>query len=256
MSLQFNDTQLYRGLVQIFEKECGFERGAIANDNDKLKEYAADANLALDDIFTIGFKAAGSWNLDDTNFTDYPLIRGNIVSGQRDYPFLRDGSGNLILNIHRLLLADATGKFREIYPVDQQKVDLARGVNPQTETSAFINGQNLTGTPSKYDKTGNSIFFDLIPNYNFTNGIELYIDREPSYFLYTDTTKFAGIPGNLHRYLALKPAMDFARRHTLSNYNALALEVEKFEQIIIPQTFGGRQMDIKPRMMPSRESNK
>lgn len=251
MSLSFNDTTTRKGLVQIYEKECGFEYGDISGDTDKLKEFAADCNLALDDLFTIGFKASGTWQLDDSNFDNpsgYPIIKADLVSGRRDYLFLADGGGNLILDIYRVLIADSTGRYREILPVDQQTLN-----NSQSDTNTFIDGQNSTGIPTRYDKTANSIFLDLIPNYNYTDGLKIFINREPSYFTSDDTTKKAGISGNLHRYLALKPAMDYARRKTLASHDRIAGEVQKFEQIIIPETFDRRQKDVKRRMIANVE---
>lgn len=251
MSLQFNDLINYKGIVQIYEKECGMDRGAISDDEDKLKEFTADVNLALDDVFTIGFKASGTWQLDDSNQTDYPIIKTNLVSGQRDYTFLVDQRGNLILDIYRVVVSDSQGKFREIYPVDQQTLN-----NNQENTDNFINGQNLSGIPTRYDKTANGIFLDLIPNYNYANGLQVFINREPLYFSYDDLTKKAGIPGLLHRYLALKPAQDYARRNSLDNYKAISAEVQKYELITIPDMFGGRKKDEKRRMLANIENNK
>ncbi len=251
MSLQFNDLTNYKGLVQIYEKECGFSRGDISGDIDKLKEFAADVNLALDDVFTIGFKAGGTWQLDDSNFTNpsgYPFISTDIKSGQRDYSFITDQGGNLILDIYRVMVADANGIFREIYPVDQQTRNSVR-----EDTDSFIDGRNLSGVPIRYDKTGNGIFLDVIPNYDYTSGLKVFINREPSYFTYADILKKPGIPGNLHRYLALKPALDYSRRNTLANYKALLGEVQNFELIVIPEVFGGRQKDVSRKMVANVE---
>lgn len=248
MSIQFNDLVFYKGLVQIYEKEAGFGRGDISGDVDKLKEFTADCNLALDDLFTIGFKAGGTWQLDDSNQIDYPFIKTDLVSGRRDYSFIKDGSGNIILDIYRVMVADPTGNFAEIRPVDQETPN-----NVRINTDSFINGKNVSGTPSRYDKTGNALFLDVVPNYNSAGGLEIYINREPSYFTYLDTVKMAGVPGNLHRYLALKPALDRARRKTLESYEKLLAEVQTYEQIIIPDTFGGRKKDEKRGMRANVE---
>ncbi len=262
MSIQFNDTSTYKGLVQIYEKECGFNRGDISGDNDKLKDFAADVNLALDDFFLIGFRDSGTWQLDDSNYVagsgDFPFVRTSLVSGQRDYSFITDGYSNLILDIHRVMIADSSGIYREIEPVDQQ----TRNSN-NVNTDSLIDGRNSTGTPTRYEKTGNGILLDPIPNYNYSSGLKIFINREPSYFSYDATTKKPGVPGLLHRYFAIKPALDYARRNTLKNYTALANEVLSYEGdkdrgLIgkIARAFGAREKDVRKRMQANVESTK
>lgn len=259
MSLQFNDTALYKGIVQIYEKECGFDRGTISGDDDKLKELAADVNLAFDDLLAIGFKTAGTWQLDDSNQQGYPILYTDIVLGRRDYEFIQDNRGNLILDIFRVFVAGSDGVYREITPKDQQ----TRNSN-NSDTDRFTDGRNTTGRPTSYDKTARGIFLDFVPNYNLTDGIKVMVNREGTYFLYSDTTKKAGVPGNLHRYLAIKPALDYARRKSLANYSTLLEEVIKFEghkelnflDGIIADTFGRRERDIPRRLVANVENNK
>lgn len=220
--MQFNDTSTFKGIIQIIEKELGLEREYISGNSNKLKETTADVNLAWDDYAYIALKAMG-WEWDDSNFTDYPIIKTNIVSGQRDYTFTTDEGGNLILDIYKVLvLSSATATvYDQIEPVNQQ------GGGDEVYD---LEAENTTqGTPVQYDKTANGIFLDPIPSYNATNGLKVYINREPSYFVSTDTTKKPGCPGIHHRYFALKAALDYARRNSLSVYNRLREEVVSFE---------------------------
>lgn len=249
MSLVFNSPNgPYNGIIQIYEKEGGYNLGDVSGNTDLLKQVTADINLALDDLWNLAFQAGGTWVFDDSNQTDYPFIQTNLISGQRDYAFTVDGSGNLILDIYRVMIANAAGIFQEIYPVD-----VSTRNNNTTETNSFIDGQNKTGAPFRYDKTGNGILLDLIPNYNAALGLKVFINREGSYFLYTDTTKKAGVPGNLHRYLAIKPAFDRARQTNAKNYNLLALEVARLEDTI-RDTFRRRQKDVTPKLIPNVEA--
>lgn len=87
--------------------------------------------------------------------------------------------------------------------------------------------------PTVYDKTSNALFLDPIPNYNATNGLKVWINREPSYFLYSDTTKKPGVPGLFHRYFAIKPAMEYARRKKLKSFVGLYNEVQSIEKDIV-----------------------
>lgn len=240
MSIPFNDTSNLKGSVQFYEKEIGVNYGSVSANTTKLKEFTAEANIALDDFFAIALPASGMWQLDDSNQTDYPIITTNLVSGQRDYPFTTDELGNLVLDIFRVFIKPdaSTSVYQEIFPIDQQS-------DPGTE--GFTDGQNLTGTPYRYDKTGNALFLDPIPSYNATNGLKVYINREASYFATTDTTKKPGVPGLFHKYFYLKPALSYFRINNQQKYQVLLGEVLKLEKDI-KDYFGRRERDIPRRI--------
>lgn len=185
-----------------------------------------DINVALDDAIDIAIKSCGIGQYDDSNHTDYPIITTNLVSGQRDYSYTADGSGNLILDIYKVLVMDSSGVYQEIPQVDMQSY---------RDTESFTDGQNVTGQPTKYDRTGNGIFFDVIPNYSQTNGIKILINREGSYFTVADTTKKPGIDGRLHEYLVVSPACKYAQRNGLANkdelYNRKVLLEKKISEV-------------------------
>lgn len=222
MSIQFNDTTNLKGLVQIYEDEIGVEPGFISGNAVRLKKFTAEVNMALDDYFAIALPASGTWQLDDSGHTKYPIIYADIVDGQRDYNFTTDEQGNLVLDIYKVaILPSATATlFEEIKSVDVQSE--GDGGDILTENTA-------EGVPYVYDKTANGIFLDPIPAYNATDGLKVYINREASYFTSSDTTKKPGVPGLHHKYFALKPALDYARRNNLINYNKIREEVVSLE---------------------------
>src|SRR5690349_18677867 len=231
MSIQFNNTTTLKGLAQFYAEEIGGNKEDVANWTDSQKKvFASSCNLAFDSFWAIAIPASGKWQLDDSNQTDYPIITTNLVSGQRDYSFTTDGSSNLILDIYRVMVANSAGYFTEVLPVDQQS-DL--------DVSSFYDGQNTGGIPTRYDKTANGIFFDLVPNWSRTGGLKVFINREASYFVYGDTTKKPGVPGIFHKYFYLLPALDYARRNSLASYNKLKQDVMEMENAIKTH-FAGR----------------
>lgn len=270
MSLVFNDTTTYRGLVQLYEKEVGLQRGTISGDTDRLKEFTADVNEALDDFTRIALRASGTWQWDDSNQTDYPIITTDLISGQRDYTFTTDGNSNLILDIYKVFVASPAGIFTEMLPVDvesgwegQPTPGARSGFIYPTTLDSFTDGLNQSGTPNRYDKLANGIFLDPIPNYNSTNGLKMYVNREASYFVYTDTTKKAGIPGILQRYLFVRPAYDYARRNNLANASQILLELIKMEGDpaqgrvgTIAEYFSARPRDERNRLVAAQHNNK
>ena len=185
-----------------------------------IADKTIDENLALDFIYATIFSSAGKWQFDDSNHQDFPIITTNLVANQRDYSFVADQQGNLILEIFKVMIKGENGIYYEIKPVDQQS---DKGME------SFYSGLNATGMPSRYDKTANGIFLDCIPSYNSFGGIKIFISREGSYFLVTDTTKKPGFAGLFHEYLALRPSYQYAYRNSLSNVALLREEMLKME---------------------------
>lgn len=241
MSIQFSDTTNKKGLIQLIDRNCRTNATSYS-----LLDKTADINIALDFVWATIFKCGGKWQWDDSSHIDFPIISTNLVSGQRDYSFVTDEQGNIILDIYKVLIAQPDGKFVEIKPVDVQS---------ESGNSGFYDGNNLTGTPTKYDKTANAIFLDVIPNYNSTNGLKVYINREGSYFTSSDTTKKAGFAGTFHEILALRPSYQYAHRNGLSNAKALQTEfLLMLEEL--KDYYGNRERDVKKRMKANTESTR
>jgi len=242
MPLQFNDTQNLQGIVQRYEEEALFEVGEVSGNATKLKLLTSRVNSYLGRFQWLALQAAGTWQADDSNHGDLPVIRTNIVSGQRDYPFLTDEQGNLILDFYRVRVADAAGVFHDVKPVDIQQ----RG--------RFSLNDTETGVPTEYDKTANALIFNRIFNYSLTNGIEAYINRAPSFFVPGDTDKKPGIPVIFHEYLAVGPASDRAGRLTEAQFAAIVSRRMAMEEDI-KAYFSKRTRDERPRLSVSQDSN-
>lgn len=244
--IAFNDTTTLRGLVQLFEQEIGANVGDVSGNTVRLKRFTASVNNAIDRYFSIAIQASGTWQLDDTNHTDYPFIETDLIALQRDYTFTVDQSSNQILDIYKVMVKDEQGVYYEVFPVDQQSDEY---------TDGFWSEQNQTGRPMRYDKTGNGIFFDVLPNYNWRTvqegekGVKIFINRESSYVAYTDTTKKIGYPYH-QEYFYLKPASEYARIKGLASKNDLANEILKLEGDtvsgrvgLIAKAYGNRAKD-------------
>lgn len=242
MSIVYSNTSSKNGLLQLIERNLKLGDGGITGNTTRKAEFTADINITLDKVWDTILPNMGTWQLDDSNHTDYPIITTNLVSGQRDYSFTTDEQGNIILDIYKIMVADSSGVYFEIFPVDVQS---------QSETLGFYDGQNKTGKPTRYDKTANGIFLDLIPSYNYTNGLKIYINREASYFTTSDTTKKAGFAGIFHEYLALRPSYMYAYRNGLKNVNILKQEMLEMEQAI-ENHYANRAKDEKVTLRVQR----
>ena len=205
-----------------------------------LANKVLNINLGIDQLLLLlfGSGAGGKWQLDDYNHTDYPIITTNLVSGQRDYAFVDDANGNIILDIYKVqAMNSATGDYKDLIPVD---------IQGNTAPTTMTDGNDSTGTPTCYDKTGNGILLDLIPNYNATAGLRIFINREATYFTEgqaTTGTKKFGFTGLYHEYLVLYASYIYARAKGLLNREIIKRDMLEMEGKILKHQ-GTRERDV------------
>jgi hypothetical protein len=229
MSLAFSDTTNKDGILQRIEQELGLGDAYITGNTQRLKEWTGSVNLSLDKAFHIAFKADGRWNFDDGNHTTYPILTGDIVSGQRDYSFTADSDSNLILDIFRVFYRSSTSApYYELFPVDVQSAN-------EGDISSFVDGLNGAGQPSRYDKTATGIFLNTLPLAAVIAGLKIYVNREGSYFTTASTTTMPGFAGLYHEYCVLEPCYRYARANSLKkqetfkrDYLELEMKIEEF----------------------------
>lgn len=230
----------YTQILDVIDDNCKSNTGSYS-----VADKTRDINLALDRALALIFQVGGTWQFDDSNHVDYPIITTSLISGQRDYAFITDEQGNLILDIYKVMVKGSNGIFYEIYPVDVQ--------TPQNDTASFFTGQDVGGQPIRYDKTANGIFLDAIPNYNSDQGLKIYINREGSYFATTDTTKKPGFAGLFHEYLALRPSYQYAYRNSLPNAAVLKTEMLEMETEM-QNYYRSRERDVQ-KVLRARPHN-
>lgn len=220
--MQISDTTNRTGVVQLIEDLTGTQSSTTSSYT--LETKIRDINNTFANYNMIAQRSAGSWESDDTNQTDYPIITTDLEANRQDYSFTVDQQGNQILDIYRVEMADPSGIFFQLMPLDE--------VN--------MNGVSLTefmktpGTSMFYRKTANGIFLYAPTNYNYTNGLKIYYARTPKYFTVTggvvdNPTVKPGIPDMFHEYLALRPAYFYALAKGLPQATALGNQVLEFE---------------------------
>lgn len=240
MSLQYSNPTLKSGIVELIRKNCKTNSASHS-----IEEITADVNLTIDDAVELAIKTSGKWQWDDNNHEDYPIIYTDLVINQRDYPFTEDEEGNIILDIYKVFAKNPdSGEYYELKPVDMQS-------DEQMEVKSFNDELNTTGRVQKYDKTGNAVFMDVLPDQTITDGLKILINREGSYFLKTDTTKKPGFPGTLHEYFVWRPSYRYAIRNGLKNKNDLEKEMLKMEAKF-ERVFGQREKDVRPVLRAKR----
>ena len=217
--MQFSDTSNRTGLVELLEDLTTTQ--SATSSSYPLATKTRDINNAFSNFISIAIRACGMWQIDDTNQTDFPIVTFDIVSGQDNYAFDRDGSTptNQILELHKLRVKDTNGKWFETEQIDRASFDI----------SQF---QDVTGVPMYHDVTANAIILYPTPNYNSDEGGEMYVSRMPTRFTTSDTTKKAGVPEMFHEYLAIRPAYFYSLANGLKQVTGIGNEMLRMEEKI------------------------
>lgn len=247
MALQFSDTTNRNGIIQLMESMTNTQSGTVTGSSYSLNDKTRDVNLAFARYMILAISSEGRWQVDDTNQTDYPIIYADIINGQQDYSFLTDANGNQILDIYKIRISDSNGNWTTLTQRDLQEESTIYPV-PVTDSTT-------TGIPTQYDVTANGIFLTSIPNYAVSKGLEIYINRTPTYFLTTDTIKKPGIPDVFHKYLALYPSWEYCVQNSLSQ--AASYQVLLFGndgnggmEAMIKKYYAERNRNERRRMTP------
>lgn len=237
MSMPFSNTSTRQGIIELLEDLTTTQSATTSS--YPIATKTRDINNALAKYTQLAISSQGRWQFDDTNHTDYPIIKTNLVSGQQDYSFTVDENGNQILDIERVEILDSASIGHELRPLDIKDLD-------GTAMTEFMkNG----GIPVYYDKTANGIVLYPAPNYNGTNALKIYTSRTPSYFASTDTTKKAGIPDVFHEYLALRPAYYYCLQKGMTIANNYLTEMQDMESRI-KEYHRDRSKDETMKMRP------
>jgi len=196
-----------QGLIQRAEFYTNLGTAGISGNADRLAIFTSSMNSRLGLILTMILRSQDSWDYDDINHTDFPILTTSLVSGQQDYSL--PASEN-ILKLKRVeVLLDGVWKRAE-------KMDVNQDLESVNTTTNY-----LTSSP-KYDIQYNSVFLYPTPTSAVTGGLKLWITREPDYFTITDITQEAGIDEMFQEMIAVGASLDWALVKGLNNKNDLA----------------------------------
>ena len=238
MAIQFNDTSAAKnGLVQIGEEKLhGSNYGAISDSNKRLATFARNCNAGLNRYLNLAMQYETRWQFHDFNYTTHPEAYTSMTEGQGDYAL-----SDLHLQIRNVYVVNSDGIKVPVKPVDEYDFS--------THGVAIDDYYVQNGLPQFYDKRGASINLYPSPDANetqLTNGLFLTYTSAPSYFVYTDTTKAAGIPLNFQDFPAIYACWKLASGQDKIDYKA---EVAEMENDIIMH-LSQRDRDDKPSMKP------
>lgn len=206
-----------------------------------IADKTRSANNAMDWVTAVILSADGTWQWDDSNYTDLPIGTATLTANQPDYSF--DAT---VLTVNEVEIKTTTGTWEKLQPID---------LYTKQDDKSISDFESTAGTPKYYDKVGNSIFLYPKPAYTQAGSLKVFYQRIPSYFQTTDTTKEPGFAKHLHRYLAICIAYDWAVAKEHTKLNWLFQEKQRFEEKI-KEFYSSRTKDEPRRLVPGYQNNR
>lgn len=166
-------------------------------------EIIRSYNFNLDLIITKLTRVSGTWQFDDSTYTDMDIATNNLVANQDNYTI-----GNDMARIQRLRVKDTNGTWITLTPKDRREL---------SDTDL-----NSTGTPMYYDKIGSSLMLYPVADYSSTGGIEIQYQRGANYIDQTDVDNDValGISPQILRWASLLAALDYTETNEMENRSA------------------------------------
>ncbi len=169
------------GIIDEINRLCN-----TTNDSYKNRQKIARLNEGLDYYFFLAAQAAPQGTFDDNTKTAAPIETQNLVSGTNAYK-ITDFTNN-VLQILRVAVLDSDGYEHNLAYEDFE--DIQDGFQEEYDTEN-------TGLPHAWTKVGDYIYLKATPDYNSTNGLKVYVNRELSKFQYQTFTVTIANPGVL-----------------------------------------------------------
>ena len=212
----YNDIITKQGLVQDVDFLVDTDSVTYIIE-DKTRNF----NLALSEITGLIIGCDGTWQWDDSNYTDLPIGTTSLQSSQVDYSF-----NDVFLSMEAVEVKDQHGNWKRLKPID-----LYPDYNRESKTS-ITDYLKTPGAPQYYDKIGSSVFIYPPANYTQTDSLKTFYQRKASEYTISDTSKQAGFAPHLHRVLSLSVAYDWAVSKQHAKLNWLMQEKERYKKMI------------------------
>ncbi|MFW6176502.1 MAG: hypothetical protein ACOC40_02255 [Thermoplasmatota archaeon] len=222
----FKDDENNQGLISDIDFLI-WGKGDKFHDQYSLEDRTRNINIMYGEAVTHILKANPDWMWDDNNRDKSPIAKTKLRNGQDNYSF-----PDTIVTINRVRVKNKDDKFQTLEPVARRELS--------------DDELDETGTPEKYYKINGSVFLVPTPDYTKDNGLEVQIQREPSYFDVDDTDKEPGFLEFFHRYLSVGAALRYA---SSSSMHDKAQEIRAEKELLIEDLknhYEGRADDETP----------
>lgn len=201
-------------------------------------------NIALEQVVGWILEADGTWQWDDSNYTDLPIGTQTLVEAQSAYSF-----SDKFLEIEEVQIKDINGDWQIIQPIDQKEY---------SDTTPLSEDFGTDGMPEYYDKVSD----DTIKLYpaptatacTLTSGLKIRFSRTASLYTYADIVTGTQVPGfasPYHVILAYMASIPFCMTYKKDRVVAYQNEVARLKDGLI-KLYSRREKD-KRKVMTMRQ---
>jgi hypothetical protein len=216
----------------------------IVQEEYPIAKMTRAVNRGITRLWNIALSSDRNAQVDDTRWGTDNIFLVDLASGQRKYSIIQDEDLANITNLLTVSISDEGGNWRDLEMVDIRDEHKAKGLRWRDTSDA---------TPMVVDWHGGNLFVDPAPDYNKTDGMRLYIQREAKLFLSTDTDVEIGFASQHHEYLVLYACERWLRPRDEQRYAVYKRERMEMEQGVIE--FYGNRDSTGNEVMTSGDPN-
>ena len=236
----YNTTDQENSLVHECWDLCDADNTSYPFDPTVVRRF----NLALEEIVGFIINIDGSWQFDDTNYTDLPIGTGTLVASQQSYTFAVD-----YLDIEEIAVLDSDDYWRRLLPIDSIEL----GSLTIDEYFGNTNTTVKTGMPTHYDLIGDTIKIYPAPdsdNVTLSSGFRVKFHRTADLFTTSDTSQEPPLPSPYHQILAYMAAIPYCMTYKKDRVARYEKKVEDIKKELIKH-YTRREKDRKKIMTTS-----
>lgn len=203
----------------------------------QIADITRRANIALGEIAGDLMQADGTFQFDDSNYTDFPIGLADLVANQQDYTF-----DVTHLVIERIEVKDIQGFWHLMDPIDKRNIKVA-----------LSQYQNQAGLPQEYDKTGNSAILYPAPSSSYVSttagnkSLQVYFKRNVKIILTSDTTLVVGYNEQYHQLLAYKIALPYCATYKQDRVAWVNSEITRLTKSLL-RAYSTRERDVSSKI--------
>ena len=222
-----------------------------------LRRKVQQINNALEELVGKIVSADGTWQFDDTNYTNEPVGTGTLVEGQQRYHITSE-----YLDIAMIEILNQNGtKYQKIFPLDYTQLG---DLSPEDFFGTDSAGSPVKGQVLYYDKLGDQLYLYRSPaatNHTLAAGIRIWFKRTINLYTMTDNTTMTaghasrepGIPSPYHTLLCFMAAIPFCIKYHKDRVPLYQAKVTEMTKALL-DFYGRREKDVQKVATMRKES--